>query len=364
MLDTAKLTFKTKNIPETETISAETGLYYLYLQLTKIPYCDKIIYSPKRNCITLRLSYPRVFDRTNAYLIKTSEECQEVHHKLINDILTFDDSFSFEEADILREWFIKYVAISITRVEIPFTYYIPFTETFNSYSNVYNLMVEVFEAKNKVKVKDIGVTINGERETYTFPDKTNVRDCYKKITIYNQAKKFQDLYSNKPKVYNVIINKYPYLKYRMRIEVSRKVGLDGKSLEEFSEFKIYEEYVTEFANYALENLFDESILSDVCDNKSEELAELLEKSREMKNLNYRGFIYSNKDKIYDYTILRNAIFRTTKNSNTKYSASHDAREILKELERETGIIYINTKARMRKIADFFRGIIRGEEFGK
>ena len=66
MLDTAKLTFITKNIPEIETISAETGLRYLYLQLTKIPYCDKIIYSPKRNYITLRLSYPRVFDRTNA----------------------------------------------------------------------------------------------------------------------------------------------------------------------------------------------------------------------------------------------------------------------------------------------------------
>ena len=362
MLDTAKLTFKTKNIPETETISAETGLYCLYLQLTKIPYCDKIIYSPKRNCITLRLSYPRVFDRTNAYLIKTSEECQEVHHKLINDILTFDNSF--EEADILREWFIKYVAILITRVEIPFTYYIPFTETFNSYSNVYNLMVEVFEAKNKVKVKDIGVTIDGERETYTFPDKTNVRDCYKKITIYNQAKKFQDLYSNKPKIYNDIINTYPYLKYRMRIEVSIKVGLNGKSLEEFSEFKIYEEYVAQFAKYALENLFDESTLCDVCYNKAEELAELLKKSREMKNLNYRGFIYSNKDKIYDYSILRDAIFRTTKNPNTKYSASHDAREILKELEKETGVIYIDTKTRMRKIADFFRGIIRGEELGE
>lgn len=364
MLDTAKLTFITKNIPEIETISAETGLRYLYLQLTKIPYCDKIIYSPKRNYITLRLSYPRVFDRTNAYLIKTSEECQKVHQKLINDILTFNNSIEIEEAKILREWFIKYVAISITRVEIPFTYYIPFTETFNSYSNVYNLMIEVFEAKTKVKVKDIGITINGERETYIFPDKTNVRDCYKKITLYNQAKKFQDLYSNKPEVYNDIINKYPYLKYRMRIEVSIKVGLKGKSLEDFAQFKIYEEYVAQFARYALENLFDESILSDVYDNKSEELAKLLEKSREMKNLNYRGFILANKDKIYDYTILRNAIFRTTKNSNTKYSASHDVKEILKELERETGVIYIGTKTRMKRVADLFIGIIRGEEFGK
>ena len=150
----------------------------------------------------------------------------------------------------------------------------------------------------------------------------------------------------------------------MRIEVSRKVGLDGKSLEEFSEFKIYEEYVAQFAKYALENLFDESTLCDVCYNKAEELAELLKKSREMKILNYRGFIYSNKGKIYDYSILRDAIFRTTKNSNTKYSASHDAREILKELEKETGVIYIDTKARMRKIADFFRGIIRGEELGE
>lgn len=363
MLDTAKLTFKTKNIPETEVISIEIGLKCLYLQLTKISNCDRIIYNPKKNYISLRLSYPRAFDRTNAYLIKTSKECQEVHHKLINDILTFDDSFSFEEADILREWFIKYVTISIDRVDIPFTYYVPFTETFNSYSNAYNLMIEVFEAKNKTKVKDIGVTIDGERETYTFPDKPNAKDSYRGIIIYNQAKKFKDLYSKK-KYYDDIVNKYPDLEYRMRIEVSRKVGLNGKSLEEFSKFKIHEEYVAQFARYALENLFDESILSDVCDNKSEELAELLEKSREMKNLNYRGFIYSNKDKIYDYTILRNAIFRTTKNSNTKYSASHDAREILKELERETGIIYINTKGRMRKIADFFRGIIRGEEFGK
>lgn len=362
MLDTVKLTFKTKNIPETETISAEIGLYCLYLQLTKISNCDKIIYSPKRNCITLRLSYPRVFDRTNAYLIETSEECQKVHQKLINDILTFDDSF--EKADVLKEWFIKYVAILITRVEIPFTYYVPFTETFNSYSNVYKLMIEVFEAKNKTKVKDIGVTIDGERETYILSDKPNVNDSYKKITIYNQAKKFQDLYSKKPEVYNDIISKYSNLKCRMRIEVSIKVGLNGKSLEEFSEFKIYEEYVAQFARYTLENLFDDSVLRDVCYNKAEELAELLKKFREMKNLNYRGFIYSNKDKIYDYTILRDAIFRTTKNSNTKYSASHDAKEILKELEKETGVIYIDTKARMRKIADFFRGIIRGEELGK
>lgn len=362
MLDTAKLTFKTKNIPETETISTETGLYCLYLQLTKISNCDRIIYNPKNNCITLRLSYPRVFDRTNAYLIKTSEECQKVHQKLINDILTFDASF--EEAEILKEWFIKYVTISIDRIDIPFTYYVPFTETFNSYSNIYNLMVEVFEAKKKTKVKDIGVTIDGERETYTFPDKENIKNSYRGIVIYNQAKKFKDLYGKKKKYYDDIVNKYPDLKYRIRIEVSRKVGLNGKSLEEFSEFKIYEEYVVQFARYTLENLFDESVLRDVCYNKAEELAELLKKSREMKNLNYRGFIYSNKDKIYDYTILRDAIFRTTKNSNTKYSASHDAKEILKELEKETGVIYIDTKSRMRKIANFFRKIIRGEELGK
>lgn len=364
MLDTVKLTFKTKYIPETEMIPVETGLKFLHLQLTKIPYCDKIIYNPKSNYITLRLSYPRVFDRTNAYLLKTSKECQEVHYKLINDILTFDDSF--EEADILilRDWFIKYVTISIIRVDIPFTYCIPFLETFNSYSNVYKLMIEVFEAKNKTKVKDIGVTINGERETYILSDKPNVNDSYKKVVIYNQAKKFQDLYSKKPEIYNNILEKYSDLKYRMRIEVSIKVGLKGKSLEEFSEFNIYKEYVKQFAKYALENLFDESELSNIYFNKAEKLAELLKKSREMKNLNYRGFIYSNKDKIYDYNILRAAIFRVTENPNTKYSASHEVKEILKELQKETGVIYIDTKARMRKITDFFRGIIRGEEFGK
>ena len=48
------------------------------------------------------------------------------------------------------------------------------------------------------------------------------------------------------------------------------------------------------------------------------------------------------------------------NENAKYSASSTVKGILKGLETDTGIIYMNTIEKINDITNLLYGIIRGE----
>ena len=358
MIDTVNLNLTVNPVTKPELLSQEQGIELLLSQLEKIPNCDIMAYKPQEYKIRVRLSYPRAFDRTNAYLILTAEECQEVHHRFVNDILNFKN---YKEEDTLVTWFLNYVRISITQVDIPFTYYIGTDETFNSYQNIYKIVSEVFKAKNNKAIpKSIGAYLEDDIETLILADTENVGAYNKKVTIYNQAAKMQNYYSDKPKIYNGITAQYPDLDSRMRLEVSKKLRLKKKDLIEFSEFDIYSKYVVKFAKFALDNLFDQNILNEIYSQKINKLASLLQHFKQFPIFNYRTFILSNKNIIYDYKLLRQAIFNTMENENAKYSASSTVKGILEELEEEEEIIYMNTMEKIRDIANLLQEIARGE----
>lgn len=358
MIDTVNLGLTVNPVTKPELLSQEQGIELLLFQLEKIPNCDIISYKPQEYRIGVRLSYPRAFDRTNAYLILTAEECQEVHHRFVNDILNFKN---YKEEDTLVAWFLNYVRISITQVDIPFTYYIGTDETFNSYQNIYKIVSEVFKTKNNKAIpKSIGSFLEDDIETLLLADTRNVGGYNKKVTIYNQAAKMRDYYSEKPKIYNDITTQYPDLDSRMRLEVSKRLRLNTKDLIEFSEFDIYSKYVIKFAKYALDNLFDQNILDEIYSQKINNLARLLQNFKQLPYFNYRVFILSNKNIIYDYKLLRQAIFNTMENENAKYSASSTVKSILKGLETDTGIIYMNTIEKINNIRNLLERIIRGE----
>ena len=358
MLDTINLNLTVNPVTKPELLSQEQGIELLLSQLEKIPNCDIMAYKPQEYKIRVRLSYPRAFDRTNAYLILTAEECQEVHHRFVNDILNFKN---YKEEEILVTWFLNYVRISITQVDIPFTYYIGTDETFNDYQNIYKIVSEVFKFKNNKAIpKSIGSYLEDDIETLILADTENVGAYNKKVTIYNQAAKMQNYYSKKPKIYNGITAQYPDLDSRMRLEVSKRPRLKEKDLIEFSEFDIYGKYVVKFAKFALDNLFDQNILNEIYSQKINNLANLLQYSKQFPYFNYRIFILSNKNIIYDYKLLRQAIFNTMENENAKYSASSTVKGILKGLETDTGIIYMNTIEKINDITNLLQKIVRGE----
>ena len=87
MLDTIKLKFM---------LGEETGEYSQTLAkevitnvLNRVTYCDKITSKTLPNgefVIETRFSYPRFFSWSNAYLIKSKDECMRVHKKLVGEI--------------------------------------------------------------------------------------------------------------------------------------------------------------------------------------------------------------------------------------------------------------------------------------
>lgn len=362
MVDTTKLKLSIAPNVIGDFISSEQGFEILQSQLTKIQNCDIISCDPARLTIGVRLSYPRAFANTNAYLVLTKDECTAVQYRFVNNLLALD---KYENAEDLKNWFIKHIRISITRVDIPFTYYMGTDEEFNSYRNVYRIMAAVFKTKNNRCIpKNIGTFIEDEIETLILTNTKNVGAYNKKIVFYNQAKKIEDYYSKKPQMYNSIKAEYPDLSSRMRIEVSHRTRIKEKDLIEFSEFDIYGEYVVSFARYALENLSDSDILNSIYSNQIAYLVNLLQQERVKPYFNYRDFILKYKDNIFDYKLLREAIFMIIENSNAKYSASSTVKALLGNLQIETGIIYMDTIERINDIANFLQGIIRGEVNGK
>ena len=72
--------------------------------------------------ITVWISYPRYFYTDNAFLIKNKEECLKVQKEFVSMIRQGIGSLNMDE---------NTVRINLTRVDIPFTYLMEKSETFN-----------------------------------------------------------------------------------------------------------------------------------------------------------------------------------------------------------------------------------------
>lgn len=303
--------------------------------IERLPYCD--LRFKGDNYINIRMSYPRFYSQTNAFLISTPIECLNVNKALIESIIE-----ELKISPIFYKFFINKVTFILTRVDVAFTYMMENFREFYQYRNIYNILNAIYCSINKTSIpKEIGVIGSDYVETLIFTDSSNISNYNNKITIYNQAKKISDYYQiNQSVLYQQVIQEFPDLYQRMRIEGSKRIRRKGFLYNEWMNFNIYECYVSKIGEYILNNLFNTSIANTIYNIKKEELKQLLIIEREFINFNYENFIYKYKDIIWDYELIRQAIMElSVHNLNTGYHACSTVRKVLENLQSTTGMIY-------------------------
>ena len=365
MLDTIKL--KILFGEETGEYNQNLAKEVIYNVMNRVRYCDKVTFKNLPNgeiILETRFSYPRFFDNTNAYLITNKEECIRVHKKFIAEYwaeIGAMKKIEPTEGIELMKWMKKNVRIKITRIDIPFTYIMDDNESFKSYRTVYKVLTDVFRIKNR-KCIPKEVSGNGEIQTIVLSNSSNPNDYNSKLTVYNQAQKFKDYYKEKyPGILELIYKENPNIEQRIRMEVSKRINRKEFTIDEFKCFDIFTEYVSSYAKYILDNVFDEKILSEIKKEQIETLKNKLILERKKGNFNYENFILTNYDNIYDWEILKQAIMETSLNENSGYKGTSIAKKVLIKLGQDKDIIYFGV---FKKIANMKKMISKYYKGGK
>lgn len=291
-------------------------------------YCDCLEVSRVGN-IVVKISYPRYFKGINAYLVTSSKQCLIVQN---------DFCYELGKHELLRD-----AEISLNRVDIPFTYIMNRDYEFYSFKKVYQIFNFVYQRKNvRVDPKAYVDIAEFKAETLIYANAKSLGGYNSKITIYNQYKNLMAKTFNDIEVNN-LLREYKGLKYRMRIEVSKRIQRKEFTIKEFGIFDIFGEYTESFKNYILENILDIEIIDKIYEELVYDLVDKLEAHRTFsRNFNYENFIYREIDNIYDYEILRRAVKKLNNNVKTRENAITAIRKVLLEYEREKGIIVMNT----------------------
>ena len=357
MVDTISIKISVKN-QKGEYIETEV-MNILYSAINSLCYQNRLSFSASDNCLNVILSYPKYFYFTNAYLISRNEECMEVNNNFISYLREYiTNSVGMNYSNYLN-YFENNIGITLTRVDTPFTYFMNAEETFYSYKNIYKILGNIYSYKNsKCNPKNYNNFLKNEMETLIFADTANVGAFNSKITIYNQFNKMTDYYKNNSNILEKIIKDYPDLQSRIRIEVSKKIRRKVFSPEEFRTFCIFE-YVYKFADYALENMFDSSILNLIIDQQKNNLKSLLLKEKQYSNFNYEYFIYKYIEEIWDYDILKRAIMEVSNNSNSGYHACSTVKNILCSIQQCNGILFFGVIKKINDMINYFNQIKRG-----
>lgn len=294
---------------------------------------DKIRYCTPRNIIegskylNVKLSYPKFFDISNAYLITSSEEVQQVNKDFVRTL---------EKLDIGE------VKIKLLRVDIPFTINMKEEESFHSYRNIFNYFARTYsEAKRNSDPKTIMQELTQKKETYILADTKKTSDYNSKIIIYNQSKRFKDCYDDKKN--EEISSQYRDLDTRIRIEVSKRIRRQEFTLDEFYDSDLYNDYYTDYIDYIFDNLMNEFILEDLYEDDINELVKQFKKARRGKNFSYELFIYENISIIKSYGVLREAVNEVIDNSKTMENAATKIRNVLKRIESKDDIIILGVQ---------------------
>ncbi|MDU1911908.1 hypothetical protein [Fusobacterium sp.] len=291
-------------------------------------YCD-VLQMTKNGSLAVKISYPRFFKGINAYLISTRRECFEVQKHLIEYIMN----------DPYLKTLIK--DINLTRVDIPFTYYMGEEESFHNHQNIFMIFAQVYQIKKpKSSTKGIIDIVSKEQETLTYADTKSISSYNSKLVIYDQYKNI--LSKTEDDMMKDITANYPDLRKRIRFEVSKRIRRKSLNLEEFKSFDIYLSYFEEYKGYILDNVLDIEIIEMLYKEASVRLAQILYSERALGNFNYEVFILKNLSKIYDYEILRRALNIEIENTSTRENAVTKVRKILNDYQESTGIIVLDT----------------------
>lgn len=300
-------------------------------------YCQVLEISTAGNMI-VKLSYPRFYAGTNAYLITSRKECFQVQTHFVKNII--NDYF----------WNNIISNINLARVDIPFTYYMKSIEEFNSYLNIYTIFAYVYDKKNKsARAKAYIDLLNKNYETLIYSSNgKGGKDSNSRLEIYNQYINLE----NKLDIefFNETVRAYPDLSQRIRMEVSKRIRLrHGFTGTEFANFDILGNYFETYKNYILDNILDFSIIDNLYEQWANTLANNLKNQRALGNVNYEVFILQNQGIIYDYEIIRRALAVGIDNINTRENAVTRVRRILNANQSQNNIIIMDTYAILCRI---------------
>ena len=289
-------------------------------------FIDIIEFSRKGNLV-LKISYPRYFSGTNVYLIRSRRECFEVQKYFCQEIL--EDN----------KWKEFIAGIKLSRVDIPFTFYVD--TVFSHYRNIFYIFAHVYDLKKKKAHSRAFIDlITDEIQTLIYSSNGSSRkDC-------NERKLKKDVFIK-------VIQKYPDLEKRMRLEVSKRINLRNNfSIQGFKNFDILRKYYSEYKKYILDNILDFTIIEELYNQWAKELSDRLDKEKTIKNFNYETFILKNIKNLYDYEIIKRALKISIDNISTRENAITKVRKILKEYEKENKVIILDVYSILNKIKDY------------
>lgn len=337
-MDTIEIRLNLKKGLEFDTINQlRTVITSLTSKKEGYRYCDVLEISPKGNLI-VKISYPRYFAGTNAFLVGSRNDCIKVQTDFINSI--FSDVYW---ASIIED-------ITLTRVDIPFTYYMNPNESFASYRNIFYIFAFVYGIKKEnARTKAYMDLQNRNFETLIYsPNGCVGKGANNKLEVYNQALNLRNKLEDEA-WYNVV-NTYEDLPTRIRMEVSKRIRRRKNfSPNEFATFDILGTYFEEYKRYVLDNVLDFNVIDKLYNNWAYELSLKLSEARKIKGFNYGKFFYQNQPIIYDYEIVRRALGIGIDNINTRENAITRVRQVLIQYENTHNIILMDVYGTLKKI---------------
>lgn len=308
-------------------------------------FCDVLEESRgKERGLILKISYPRYYYGNNACLVTSKSKCLKVQEHFVNSIQK--DAF-FKE---------MVLEIKLTRVDIPFTYYMKEGLDFNSYSNIYRIFALVYNKKKSTRAKGFIDLEDYTVETVIYSDNgKSDKSSNNRLMIYNQyqnlkVKLGEDDFEN-------TLKDYPDLISRMRWEVSKRIRREKYfTLDEFKTFDILSAYFQQYKNYILDNILNRKAIEQLYDETAEGIAEILAEERNSNGFNYEAFILRNSEGIYDYEIVKRAVKIEILNTKTRENAITKIRKILKEYEKREKIVVIDTYSIIFEIGSYIENL--------
>lgn len=304
-------------------------------------YCDCLEISKNTNFI-VKISFPRFFAGTNAFLISDKTQCAQVQMEF---------SYNLSSHPVLYD-----AKIKLDRVDIPFTFMMGPNYDFNSYKKVYQVLDYVYRKKN----------LNSDSMAYTnvseYEPGTIIYSDHPQRAKYNKRVMFYDQYNNlrsktEEEKFNGIVLEYDGLSRRMRIEMSSRIKRVPVSIQDFPDYPIFSTYLPQFKEHILYSLFDLNEVNNFYNEKSVELAnKILRYREETTNFLYETFIYKEVERIHDYEIIRRALKICIDNIKTREKAITVIRKVLFKYQLNENVIVMdtyNTIVEMKRVIETY-----------
>ena len=308
-------------------------------------YCDCLEISKNTNFI-VKISFPRFFAGTNAFLINNKTQCAQVQMEF---------SYNLSSHPVLYD-----AKIKLDRVDIPFTFMMSLDYDFNSYRKVYQVLDYVYRKKN----------LNSNSMAYTnvseYEPGTIIYSDHPQRAKYNKRVMFYDQYNNlrsktEEEKFSGIVLEYDGLSRRLRIEMASRIKRVPVSIQDFPDYPIFSTYLPQFKEHILYSLFDLNEVNNFYNEKSVELAnKILRYREETTNFLYETFIYKEVERIHDYEIIRRALKICIDNIKTREKAITVIRKVLFKYQLNENVIVMdtyNTIVEMKRVIETYYGDI-------